>query len=269
MRAKLLPGFATTVAVFVLSGCYPSYLTSRPNAEIIVTDESGAPLAGVTVTLGTTEWHGVGGKTSLDNFTTNGEGKVEFGKEHAWATQIALPDGGTSYRWALCVSKPGFEAIPMRSINFDQPIKVVLYPSAVSSQCEWPQHEYAPRVTEREARWIEVEGGEWQTHPGFAMAMDETIRGAMEASARQQGIKLRPWSEYRFQYQARGNGLRDTRLFVHAICRAPADFDLRKAFYSEADDNACFFDTTYTSQGYADQPKSAFGPLQSLGGKGL
>lgn len=67
MRAKLLPGFATTVAVFVLSGCYPSYLTSRPKAEIIVTDESGAPLAGATVTLGTTEWHGIGGKTSLDN----------------------------------------------------------------------------------------------------------------------------------------------------------------------------------------------------------
>jgi hypothetical protein len=268
MRAKLLPGFTTTVAVFVLSGCYPSYFTSRPKAEIIVTDESGAPLAGATVTLGTTEWHGIGGKTSLDNFVTDGEGKVKFGKQHAWATQIVLPDGGTSYRWALCFSKPGFEAIPMRSINFEQPIRVALYPGAVSSQCDWPPYVYTPRVKEREARWIEVEGGEWQTHPGFAMTMDETIRGAMEASARQQGIKLRSWSEYRFQYQARGNGLRDTRLFVHAICRAPADFDLKKGFYSEPDDSACFFDTTYTSQGYADQPKSAFGPLQIVGGKG-
>ncbi len=32
--------------------------------------------------------------------------------------------------------------------------------------------------------------------------------------------------------------------FVHAICRAPAEFDLSKSFYSEPDDRACFFDTT-------------------------
>ena len=89
----------------------------------------------------------------------------------------------------------------------------------------------------------------------------------MEASARQQGIKLRSWSEYRFQYQARGAGIRDMRLFVHAICRAPADFDLNKSFYSEPDDRACFFDTTYTNQTYTDQPESAFGPLQIVGGE--
>ena len=97
--------------------------------------------------------------------------------------------------------------------------------------------------------------------------MDESIRAAMEASAREQGIKLRSWSEYRFQYQARGNGLRDTRVFVHAICRAPADFDLTQAFYSVPDENACFFDTTYVDQSYTDQSKSGFTPLQIVAGK--
>jgi hypothetical protein len=89
----------------------------------------------------------------------------------------------------------------------------------------------------------------------------------MEASAREQGIELKSWSEYRFQYQARGDGLRDTRLFVHAICRAPAGFDLTQSFYSEPDDGACFWDTTYTSQSYADQPESAFSPLQAVAGR--
>ena len=264
---NLLPRIVTSVAVTILSGCYPSFLTSRPEAEIIVTDETGAPLEGATVTLGTMEWHGVGGQNTFEKFSTDREGKVEFGKQHAWAMQVMLPDGGTSYRWSMCVSKPGFEAIPMASMKFNEVIKVAMYPSAVASECEWRQYESGPHVKERDARWIEVAGGSWQTHPGFAMIMDEKIRGAMEASARQQGIKLRSWSEYRFQYQARGTGIRDMRLFVHAICRAPADFDLNKSFYSEPDDRACFFDTTYTNQTYTDQPESAFGPLRIVVGR--
>jgi len=212
------------------------------------------------------EWHGVGGQNTFEKFSTDHEGRVEFGKQHAWAMQVMLPDGGTSYTWSMCVSKPGFEAIPMASMKFNEVIKVAMYPSAVASECEWRQYESGPHVKERDARWIEVAGGSWQTHPGFAMIMDEKIRSAMEASARQQGIELRSWSEYRFQYQARGTDSRDRRLFVHAICRAPADFDLNKSFYSEPDDRACFFDTTYTSQTYTDQPESAFGRLQIVGG---
>ena len=250
------------VAAFILCGCYPSLLTSRPKAKICVTDESGAPLEGATVTLGTMEWHGIVGQNTLEKFLTDREGRVKFGRRHDWAVQVLLPDGDRRYSWSLCFSKPGFEAIPMVFMKFGGPIKVAMYPSAVPSECQWQQYESTPRVQEREARWIEVEGGEWQTHRGFAMIMDEKIRGAMEASARQQGVKLRSWSEYRFQYQARGNGIRDTRVFVHAICRAPAEFDLGKSFYSEPDDRACFFDTTYTSQSYTDQPESAFSPLE-------
>jgi len=258
----------TIVAVLFLSGCYPSLLTSRPKAEIVVTDESGAPLVGTTVTLATMEYHGIVGRHTFEKFLTDRKGSVKFGKQHDWAMQVLLPDGDTSYSWSLCFSKAGFEAIPMVSMNFNEVIKVAMYPSAVASECQWRQLEYRPHVKEREARWIEVEGGEWQTNPDFPMMMDERIRSAMEASARQQGIKLRSWSEYRFQYQARGTDSRDRRLFVHAICRAPADFDLKKSFYSEPDDRVCFFDTTYTSQTYTDQPKSAFGPLQIVAGEG-
>ena len=140
--ANLLPGIATIVAVVTLSGCFPSILTSRPEAEIIVTDESGAPLEGATVTLATMEWHGVGGQNTFEKFSTDREGKVEFGKQHAWAMQVMLPDGDTRYTWSLCVSKPGFEAIPMVSMNFNEVIKVAMYPSAVASGCEWRQYEY-------------------------------------------------------------------------------------------------------------------------------
>jgi hypothetical protein len=265
-RANLLRWITTIAAAFVLSGCYPSLLTSRPKAEITVTDESGAPLAGATVTLGTMEWHGIVGRNTLEEFLTDREGRARFSKQRDWAVQVLLPDGDIGYSWSLCISKPGFEAIPMVAMKFDQPIKVAMYPSAVPSECQWHQHRPAPRVTEREARWIEVQGGEWQTHFGLAMTMDEKIRAAMQASADQQGIKLRSWSEYRFQYQARGTVAGDRRLLVHAICRAPAEFDLGKSFYSEPDDRACFFDTTYINQVYADQPKSAFSPLRIAAG---
>ena len=265
-RANLLPGIATTVAVFLLSGCYPSWLTSRPKARIIVTDESGAPIEGAAVTLGTMEWQGIVGQNTLEKFLTDREGRVKFGRQHAWAMQVMLPDGDRYYSWSLCFSKPGFEAVPMVFMTFDKPIKVAMYASAQPSECQWQEHEPIPRVQAREARWIEVGG--WQASRGYPMMMDEKIRGAMEASARQQGIKLRPWSEYRFQYQARVIGIRDSRVFVHAICRAPADFDLNKSFYSEPDDRACFFDTTYTNQIYTDQPKSAFSPLQIVAGEG-
>jgi hypothetical protein len=266
-RTNLLPGVATTVAAIILSGCYPSFLTSRPDLEIIVTDESGVPIEGATVTLGTMEWRGVVGKTTLEEFVTDREGKVEFDSQRRWVMQLMLPDGDTRYSWSLCFSKPGFEAIPKTLWKFNEVIKVAMYPSAAASECEWQRLFSRPRVKEREARWIEVAGGEWETHIGFAMTMDETIRAAMEASARQQGIKLRSWSEYRFQYQARGHHGRDRRLFVRAICRAPADFDLTLSFYSEPDDRACFFDTTYTIQIFADQPKSAFGPLKLAAGR--
>jgi hypothetical protein len=265
MRARLLPIF-TALGAMGVSGCFPSFLTSRPEAQVVVTDETGAPLAGATVTLGTMEWHGIVGRNTTQDFITDQEGRVEFDEEYEWAMQVMLPDGDVRYSWSLCFSKPGFEAIPKIWIDFDEPIHVAMYPSAVPSVCEWPEHDYTPRVKEREARWIEVEGGEWPTHRGFAVIMDEAIRGAMEASAREQGIKLRSWSEYRFQYQARGKGSQGSQLFVHAICRAPPQFDLTKAFYSEPDDSACFFDTTYTNQVYTDQPKSAFGPLQIVAG---
>jgi hypothetical protein len=264
---RLRAVFAVAVAATGSSACLPSLLTSRPGTTIIVTDESGVPLEGATVTLGTTEWHGVGGATTTQDFTTDGAGRVDLDAERVWRTQIILPDGDVRFSWALCISKPGFESVPMSRIDFAEHVEIAMYPSAVNSVCEWPQDGYAPRVREREGRWIEVEGGQWQTHRGFTAIMDETIRAAVEANAREQGIVLRSWSEYRFQYQARGDGLRDTRLFVHAICRAPADFDLTKSFYSEPDDGACFWDTTYTSQSYVDQPASAFSALQVVAGR--
>lgn len=250
-----------------LSACFPSLPISRPRATIVVTDESGFPLEGATVTLGTIEWHGPAGELTTQDFTTDGAGRVELDAERVWRTQILLPDGDVRFSWAMCISKLGFESVPLSGIDFDEPVKIAMYPSAVHSVCEWPHGDYRPRVPEREARWIEVDGGQWQTHLGFPATMDETIRAAMEASAREQGIELRSWSEYRFQYQARGDGLRDTRLFVQGLCRAPADFDLTKSFYSEPNDGACFWATTYTSQSYADQPRSAFGPLQVIDGR--
>jgi len=267
VRGKLFRVIAIALAVVGLSACLPSLLTSRPAAEIFVTDEAGAPLEGARVTLGTTEWHGVGGPLTLQDFVTDREGKVEFDSEHDWAMQILLPDGDVRYSWSLCFSRPGFEAVPMTRVDFDVPIKAAMYPSAASSECEWHDPESTPRVKEREARWIEVAGGQWQSHLGLAWIMDEEIRSAMEASARQQGVKLRSWSEYRFQYQTRGDGLSpDSHLFIHAICRAPAGLDLNAAFYAEPDDSACFFDTTYTLRAYTTQTFWGFGPLQLAAG---
>jgi hypothetical protein len=110
-RANLLPVIAT-VAALTTSGCYPAWLTSRPKAKIFVTDESGAPLPGTTVTLGTMEWRGIVGRNTLSTFLTDKDGKVRFGRKHDWVAQVLLPDGDTHYSWSLCFSRPGFEAVP-------------------------------------------------------------------------------------------------------------------------------------------------------------
>jgi len=267
MRAKLLLRIPTAISIVSLSGCYPSFLTSRPEAEILVTDESGAPLEGAKVTLGTMERHGVGGRMTQADFLADSRGKVAFDQEYEWHTQVMLPDGDVSYSWSLCISKPGFEATPLNWIDFDQPVRVALYESPAASECEWQQYDFGPRVKAREARWIEV--GDPQS-PGLGRStIEEQIRATMEASAREQGIKLHSWSEYRFQYQLiREASSRDSSYRIHAICRAPADVDLTQAFYSEPDESACFFDTTYTNQSYTDQPKPRFGPLTIVPGKG-
>ncbi len=255
--------FVLTIASFALSGCYPTFLTSRPEVQIVVTDEAGTPLEGAKVTLGTIERHGLGGRNTLQDFLTDREGEVEIDDEHEWHMQILLPDGDVSYSWSLCVSKPGYEAIPMIWANFDEPVKISMYPSPVNSVCEWPTSDDVPRVKEREARWIEVKGGRWPSTLGTAWILDEKIRTAMEASAREQDIKLHSWSEYRFQYQMGGDDAgRDSHILIHALCRAPTDADLTKAFYSEPDDGSCFFDTKYTRQVWADQPTPSFGPLK-------
>jgi hypothetical protein len=40
-----------------------------------------------------------------------------------------------------------------------------------------------------------------------------------------------------------------------------------QAFFSEPDQGACFFDTKYTAQVWADQPKPSFGPMKMVSGK--
>src|SRR5678810_719860 len=76
MRAKLLLRIPTAISIVSLSGCYPSFLTSRPEAEILVTDESGAPLEGAKVMLGTMERHDVGGRMTQADFLADSRGKV-------------------------------------------------------------------------------------------------------------------------------------------------------------------------------------------------
>src|SRR4051812_45336342 len=262
MRANLLASTAATAAAFCLAGCYPTFLTSRPAAKIIVTDESGTPLERARVILSTQERHGPGGAVTQQEFLSDHEGRVDIDSEHEWAMQILLPDGDVSYSWTLCISRSGFEAAPVLRPNFRKPIRVALYPSALNSQCEWQPQESWPRVKEREARWIEVEGGKWQSNAGITMILDQELRAAMEVSAHEQGVRLHSWSEYRFQYQTGGDSSRDSFILVRALCRAPAEVDLTRAFYSEPDQGTCYFDTRYTRQVWADQPKSSFGPLR-------
>ena len=264
MRAQLLASIATSMVGIALGGCYPSFLTSRPAAKIIVTDEAGAPLEGATVTLSTQERHGLGGPVTQQDFVSDRAGKVEFGSRHDWEVQIMLPDGDVGFSWSLCISRPGFEAVPVLQPEFRHPIEISMYPSAVDSRCEWNRMDTWPRVKEREARWIEVAGG-IPAGPGTARSLDDRIRPAMEASARAQGIALRSWSEYRFQYQVGGDpGGHERYILIRALCRGPANAELTQGFYAQADPGACYFDTKYRSQVWADQPPSGFGPLKSV-----
>jgi hypothetical protein len=229
---------AIVLAAFGLSGCYPTWLTSRPKARIVVTDAVGAPLQGATVTLGTVEMHGIVGRQTRQDFLTDKSGRVQIKKKHRWAVQILLPDGDVGYSWSLCVARPGFLAVAFIAPEFEEPIHIPLAPSAVKSECHWPKEQMSPQVIEwKPGRWIEVEGGVWTPDNATMTAIAASIQGIAESSA--QGIRreLRPWSEYLFQYQGRMTGSTPW-VYIKALCQTPPEGNV----------DSCTFEMTYDAK---------------------
>jgi hypothetical protein len=247
-NAAIAIAIAMAIAAFGLAGCIPTLLTAQPKAQIVVTENSGAPLQGATVTLGTVEVHGRVGNLTRQEFLTDKYGKVAIKRKRDLTVLALFPDGGRGYWWSLCVAKPGFQAVAIATPKFEQPVQVALTASPIKSECSWSRDRMWPQVVEWTARqWIEVEGGLWTPNDATMVSISDAMQAVAESSAQGYRRELHPWSEYLFQYQGRMTGT-TPYVYIKALCRTPADVDLRKTFYESTDDGSCFFGMTYDAR---------------------
>lgn len=228
-----------------LAGCWPELMTARPKALITVKDAAGAPVAGVRVNLGT--YSRFAKPPDLADYYTDKDGKLKIKRDLKWEIQVPLPDAMVYYGWDLCISKAGYKAVYLHSLDFHKPIDVQLEVSASPSECYRRIYQPPVVVAWVPGAWIQVEGGDWDPSGPNLRPIDDITDGLQEHAtlhARSLGYELRPWSEYLFQYQGR---LTNTTRYVHinAICAIPKEVDLRANFYTGSDVAACRFEATY------------------------
>lgn len=142
---------AVIVAALGLSGCWPALKVVQPRAEIEVTDASGEPLEGASVTFVRANvfpnWHLV-----LGELVTDAGGTVKLPLRLKWHMQIMLPDAVASYSWAYCVEKDGYGALVAPLERWQRPTAAVLNRSAPGSMCVPPNEDYPYlRVLDRSA----------------------------------------------------------------------------------------------------------------------
>ena len=95
-------------------------------------------------------------------------------------------------------------------------------------------------------RWIEVPGS-WPPAGQMLGEMKAQLRPYVENEAKRQSRKLRPWSQYIFQYQAQEDGGR-RYVLVNAFCRKDPAWQLDKQLVRVLDGGTCYFHAMYDSQ---------------------
>lgn len=94
----------------LLSGCvpYPINKTLQPEAEIVVTDRDGQPVADAWVHLISSAYP-YGFEKSRAKVQTDLAGVVSFPKIKEWRMEALMLHGAEVYFWNWCVEKEGYE----------------------------------------------------------------------------------------------------------------------------------------------------------------
>jgi hypothetical protein len=93
--------------------------------------------------------------------------------------------------------------------------------------------------------WVAVDGGAWALDAVVLPRIEAELERVVETSAKAQGQKMPPWSEYTVQYQARlleGHRM----VWIMGACRVDPAFDLHKSFWQIKDGGPCYFHVTYS-----------------------
>ncbi|MFL0810051.1 MAG: carboxypeptidase-like regulatory domain-containing protein [Agarilytica sp.] len=98
---------AVLLICVLLSGCYPVYKTLQPKSNILVVDESGAPLQGATVVLVSNAYPYGNEKTRME-VVTNYKGEARFPSSKEWRMEVMIMHGMEVYYWNWCVTKEGY-----------------------------------------------------------------------------------------------------------------------------------------------------------------
>ncbi len=119
---------AALLLVVFLTGCYPVYKTLQPRSNIVVLDESGAPIQGASVVLVANAYPYGHEKTRM-KVVTNYKGEARFPSSKEWRMEVMVMHGMEIYYWNWCVTKAGYETHVTRDGNakdFDRMPTVIL-----------------------------------------------------------------------------------------------------------------------------------------------
>jgi len=91
--------------------------------------------------------------------------------------------------------------------------------------------------------WLHVPGGTWNPSAQVVAQAASRLHTYALQQASAEGITVRPWSGYTFQYQ--GRKLRGRQvLYINAFCSSPPP-DAKREFVVVADGGTCYFRATY------------------------
>jgi len=105
-----MPRLLIFVLLLQLSGCivFPIHKTLQPEAIITVTDASGMPVVGASVSLISSSYPYGLEKTRLSRMTDQ-QGQAAFEALRQWRVEALVIHGAEIFFWNWCVAKAGFE----------------------------------------------------------------------------------------------------------------------------------------------------------------
>lgn len=124
----------------LLAGCIPLLTVTQPAVEIVVTDESGAPIEGALVNFAS-QLYGPDGKSKFVRVKSDQSGTIRLARESYVQIALLAVDGVAIYGFSYCIEKPGFQPaiknhLPNKHFKAS-PITEYLTRSDAKELCVW------------------------------------------------------------------------------------------------------------------------------------
>jgi len=96
-------------------------------------------------------------------------------------------------------------------------------------------------------RWFEVDNGSWAPSTETIADIRQQIESFVSMQTRAEGLTLRDWGSYTFQYQGQKENGRKF-VFINAFCVNDKTAQLKKRMLQVTDGGTCFFNLKFDPQ---------------------